>query len=46
MYIKIKGMLNGAALDPKTYQNHVINNDRLRCMLLIIIIILVVDERN
>lgn len=40
MYINIKGMLKGAALDPKTYQNHVINKDSLRCMLLIILLLL------
>lgn len=32
-------MLNGAALDPKTYQIHVINKDRLRCMLLILLLL-------
>lgn len=40
-------MLNGAALDPKTYQIHVINKISLRRMLLIYIITinLVVVER-
>lgn len=38
-YIKTKSMLNGAALDPKTYQNLVINKISLRRMLLIILLL-------